>query len=140
MADADSDGLHIATLLCALFLRHFHALVAAGHVCVAMPPLYRIDVGKEVFYALDEEERIGILARIKADKKKGKIDIQRFKGLGEMNPLQLRETTMAPDTRRLVRLTIDSVMDAFDTMDLLLAKKRSKDRRDWLERKGQLSE
>jgi topoisomerase IV subunit B len=140
LADADSDGLHIATLLCALFLRHFHALVAAGHVCVAMPPLYRIDVGKEVFYALDEEERIGILARIKADKKKGKIDIQRFKGLGEMNPLQLRETTMAPDTRRLVRLTIDSVMDAFDTMDLLLAKKRSKDRRDWLERKGQLSE
>lgn len=140
LADADSDGLHIATLLCALFLRHFHALVAAGHVCVAMPPLYRIDVGKDVYYALDEEERIGVLARIKAEKKKGKIDIQRFKGLGEMNPLQLRETTMAPDTRRLVRLTIDSVMDAFDTMDLLLAKKRSKDRRAWLESKGELSE
>jgi topoisomerase IV subunit B len=140
LADADSDGLHIATLLCALFLRHFHALVAAGHICVAMPPLYRIDVGKEVYYALDEEERIGVLARIKAEKKKGKVDIQRFKGLGEMNPLQLRETTMAPDTRRLVRLTIDSVMTAFETMDLLLAKKRAKDRRVWLESKGKLSE
>ena len=138
LADADSDGLHIATLLCALFLRHFHALVEAGHIHVAKPPLYRINIAKEVFYALDEDEKKGILDRIAAEKKKGKITVQRFKGLGEMNPMQLRETTMAPDTRRLVQLKIDSVVDAFDMMDLLLAKKRSGDRRIWLETKGDL--
>jgi topoisomerase IV subunit B len=138
LADADSDGLHIATLLCALFLRHFHALVEAGHIHVAMPPLYRINIGKEVFYALDEDEKIGIEDRIAAEKKKGKITVQRFKGLGEMNPIQLRETTMAADTRRLIQLKIDSVVDAFDMMDLLLAKKRAGDRRIWLEDKGDL--
>ena len=108
LADADSDGLHIATLLCALFVRHFRPLVEAGHVYVAMPPLYRIDVGKEVFYALDESEKEGVLDRIAAEKKRGNVVVQRFKGLGEMNPLQLRETTMDPDTRRLVQLTLDS--------------------------------
>ncbi|MCP4753632.1 MAG: DNA topoisomerase IV subunit B [Proteobacteria bacterium] len=138
LADADSDGLHIATLLCALFLRHFHALVETGHIYVAMPPLFRIDVGKEVFYALDEEEKKGVLDRIAAEKKKGKITVQRFKGLGEMNPMQLRETTMASETRRLVQLKIESVVDAFDVMDLLLAKKRAGDRRSWLEKKGDL--
>jgi len=140
LADADSDGLHIATLLCALFLKHFHALVVAGHIFIAMPPLYRLDIGKDVYYALDESEREGIISRIHAEKKRGKINIQRFKGLGEMNPLQLRETTMAPDTRRLIRLTVDSVMDSFEMMDLLLSKKRAKDRRVWLETNGQLSE
>ena len=140
LADADSDGLHIATLLCALFLRHFYKLVENGHVFVAMPPLFRIDVGKEVFYALDEEERKGILDRITAEKKKGKISIQRFKGLGEMNPMQLRETTMATDTRRLVQLKVGSNLDAFDTLDLLLAKKRAADRRSWLEDKGDLAD
>ncbi|MEQ8233261.1 MAG: DNA topoisomerase IV subunit B, partial [Gammaproteobacteria bacterium] len=140
LADADSDGLHIATLLCALFVRHFRALVAAGRVYVAMPPLYRIDVGKEVFYAQDDDERLGVLDRIAAEKLKGKINVQRFKGLGEMNPLQLRETTMAPDTRRLVRLAIDD--DGAETealMDMLLAKRRASDRRAWLERKGNLA-
>ncbi len=140
LADADSDGLHIATLLCALFLRHFRPLVAQGHVFVAMPPLFRIDVGKAVFYALDEAEKEGILERIKAEKKRGKVSIQRFKGLGEMNPLQLRETTMAPDTRRLVRLTVDEEDVSDRMLDMLLAKKRSADRRSWLESKGDLAE
>lgn len=136
LADADSDGLHIATLLCALFLRHFQPLVMAGHVFVAMPPLYRIDVGKTVFYALDETEKQGVLDRIAAEKRTGKVNVQRFKGLGEMNPLQLRETTMAPDTRRLVRLTLDAQEPTFQMMDMLLAKKRAKDRREWLEQRG----
>jgi topoisomerase-4 subunit B len=136
LADADSDGLHIATLLCALFVRHFRALVDAGHVFVAMPPLYRIDVGKEVFYALDEAEKEGVLDRIAAEKKRGQIQVQRFKGLGEMNPMQLRETTMNPDTRRLVRLELDSPKKTDEVMDMLLAKKRSPDRRAWLEKKG----
>ena len=139
LADADSDGLHIATLLCALFLRHFKPLVAAGHVFVAMPPLYRIDVGKKVFYALDDDEKKGILDRIAAEKLKGKVNVQRFKGLGEMNPMQLRETTMSPDTRRLVRLTLESESKAFKLMDKLLAKKRAADRKIWLEQKGNLA-
>ncbi|HIG41308.1 MAG: DNA topoisomerase IV subunit B [bacterium] len=136
LADADSDGLHIASLLIALFVRHFSALIKEGHVYVAMPPLYRIDVGKEVYYALDESERQGILDLIAAEKKKGKVTIQRFKGLGEMNPLQLRETTMAEDTRRLVRLTIESNSKATELLDMLLAKKRSPDRKAWLEKRG----
>ncbi|MDE0789512.1 MAG: DNA topoisomerase IV subunit B [Woeseiaceae bacterium] len=140
LADADSDGLHIATLLCALFLKHFRELILAGHIYVAMPPLYRVDVGKEVFYALDEVERKGILDRIEAEKKKGKVSVTRFKGLGEMDPEQLRETTMHRDTRRLVQLTIDSSDNADQMMDMLLAKKRSKDRRSWLESKGNLAE
>lgn len=140
LADADSDGLHIATLLCALFVKHFQPLVAAGHVFVAMPPLFRIDVGKEVFYALDEDEKQGILDRITAEKKKGKVVIQRFKGLGEMNPKQLRETTMDPDTRRLVQLSIDSLPSVMQLMDMLLAKKRASDRREWLEQKGNMAE
>lgn len=139
LADADSDGLHIATLLCALFVRHFNELVAAGHVYVAMPPLYRIDIGKEVFYALDEDEKAGILDRIAAEKMRGKINVQRFKGLGEMNPMQLRETTMAADTRKLVQLTIESGDNTLKLMDMLLAKKRSSDRRAWLEKKGDLA-
>ncbi len=140
LADADSDGLHIATLLCALFLRHFRPLVDAGHIYVAMPPLYRIDVGKQVFYALDDDERQGILDRIAAEKLKGKVGVQRFKGLGEMNPLQLRETTIDPDTRRLVQLTLDGSDDTYEVMDMLLAKKRASDRRAWLETKGDLAE
>jgi len=140
LADADSDGLHIATLLSALFVKHFAKLVANGHVYVAMPPLYRIDIGKEVFYALDEAEKEGILERIAAEKKKGKVNVQRFKGLGEMNPLQLRETTMAPDTRRLVQLTIKAKDNTHKLMDMLLAKKRSADRKKWLEDKGDLVE
>lgn len=140
LADADSDGLHIATLLCALFVKHFRPLVEAGHIFVAMPPLYRIDVGKEVFYALDESEKQGILDRIEAEKRKGKVNVQRFKGLGEMNPLQLRETTMDPNTRRLVQLTVDDTQDTELLMDMLLAKKRSSDRREWLESKGNLVE
>jgi len=136
LADADSDGAHIATLLCALFLKHFRPLVAAGHVFIAMPPLYRIDVGKEVFYALDESEKAGVLDRIAAEKKRGKVQVQRFKGLGEMNPMQLRETTMSPDTRRLVQLTVDSDRKTDELMDMLLAKKRAADRRDWLESRG----
>ena len=140
LADADSDGLHIATLICALFVKHFPALVHAGHVYVAMPPLYRIDVGKQVFYALDEAERQGVLDRVDAEKLKGKLNITRFKGLGEMSPGQLRVTTMSPDTRRLVRLTNESVNDTQKVMDMLLAKKRSKDRRAWLETKGNLAE
>ena len=140
LADADSDGLHIATLLCALFLRHFRELILAGHVYVAMPPLYRVDVGKEVFYALDEGERKGVLDRIEAEKKKGKVTVTRFKGLGEMDPEQLRDTTMNRDTRRLVQLTISGHDKTDQLMDMLLAKKRSKDRRTWLETKGNLAE
>lgn len=140
LADADSDGNHIATLICALFYQHFYALVAAGHVFVAMPPLYRIDVGKNVFYALDESERLGVLERIKAEKLKGQINIQRFKGLGEMNPSQLRETTMNPDTRRLVQLTVNEGDETRLQMDLLLAKKRAPDRKAWLEDKGNLAD
>ena len=140
LADADSDGAHIATLICALFLQHFKPLVEAGRIYVAMPPLYRIDIGKEVFYALDEEEKNAILKRIEAQKKTGKINVQRFKGLGEMNPVQLRETTMAPETRRLVQLTMESDQEAFAVMDMLLAKKRAADRREWLEQEGHHAE
>jgi topoisomerase-4 subunit B len=139
LADADSDGLHIATLLSALFVRHFPALVAAGHVYVAMPPLYRIDVGKEVHYALDDAERDGILKSIETGRRRGKVTVQRFKGLGEMNPLQLRETTMAPETRRLVRLDVDSETATHELLDMLLARKRAGDRREWLEAKGDLA-
>ncbi len=138
LADADSDGLHIATLLCALFLRHFRPLVMAGHVFVAMPPLYRIDYGKQVEYALDDAERNGILERIRTENPRAKPTVTRFKGLGEMNPLQLRETTMAPETRRLVQLTIDADDQADQIMDMMLAKKRASDRREWLETKGNL--
>jgi len=140
LADADSDGLHIATLLCALFVRHFRSLVRGGHVYVAMPPLYRIDLGKEVFYALDEQEKEGVLEQLK--RKKGKPNVQRFKGLGEMNPLQLRETTLDPNTRRLVQLTIDEddIDQTLRMMDMLLAKKRSEDRRNWLQEKGDTAE
>ena len=138
LADADSDGLHIATLLCALFLRHFPKLVEQGHVYVAMPPLYRIDLGKDVFYALDESEKEAILDRLKG--KKGKPNVQRFKGLGEMNPMQLRETTMDPNTRRLVQLTFEAQgeesQETMETMDILLAKKRAEDRKNWLQAKG----
>jgi topoisomerase IV subunit B len=140
LADADSDGAHIATLLCALFVRHFPALVQKGHVFVAMPPLFRIDVGKDVYYALDEDEKKGVLDRISAEGKKGKIAVTRFKGLGEMNPMQLRETTMAPDTRRLVQLTLEAGDDTHKLMDMLLAKKRAADRKEWLETKGDLAE
>jgi len=139
LADADSDGLHIATLLSALFLKHFTALVETGHVFVAMPPLYRIDVGKETYYALDDEERKGIHERITAEKKKGKVLETRFKGLGEMNPLQLRESTIDPDTRRLVQLTVESHTATTKVMDMLLAKKRAADRKAWLEDKGNLA-
>jgi topoisomerase-4 subunit B len=144
LADADSDGLHIATLLCALFVKHFRPVVEAGHVFVAMPPLFRIDVGKEVFYALDEDEKNGILDRIAAEKKGGKVNVQRFKGLGEMNPLQLRETTMAADTRRLVQLTLEDnpankKKGTMEVMDMLLAKNRSQDRKVWLEESGNLA-
>lgn len=138
LADADSDGLHIATLLCALFLRHFPKLVEQGHVYVAMPPLYRIDLGKDVFYALDESEKDAILDRLKG--KKGKPNVQRFKGLGEMNPMQLRETTMDPNTRRLVQLTFEAQgeesQETMETMDMLLAKKRAEDRKNWLQANG----
>ncbi|MDE2022663.1 MAG: DNA topoisomerase IV subunit B [Gammaproteobacteria bacterium] len=140
LADADSDGLHIATLLCALFLRHFRALVERGHVFVCMPPLFRIDAGKNVYYALDEAERKGILDRIAAEKQKGKVTVTRFKGLGEMSPLQLRETTIVPDTRRLVQLTVDAKDNTDKLMDMLLAKKRAADRKQWLEKKGNLAE
>ncbi len=140
LADADSDGQHIATLICAMFARHFPKLVRDGHVYVAMPPLYRIDVGKEVFYALDDSERQGVLDRITAEKLKGKVNVTRFKGLGEMNPAQLRESTMAPETRRLVQLTISARDKTEQTLDMLLAKKRAKDRRTWLETKGNLAE
>nr|WP_086939725.1 DNA topoisomerase IV subunit B [Thaumasiovibrio occultus] len=138
LADADSDGLHIATLLCALFYKHFKALVSNGHVFVAMPPLYRIDCGKEVYYALDEAEKEGILERL--SQKRAKINVQRFKGLGEMNPLQLRETTMDPNTRRLVQLTVAQENEDEVMMDMLLGKKRAEDRRAWLQDKGDLAE
>jgi len=140
LADADSDGLHIASLLIALFVRHFRALVEEGHVFVAMPPLYRVDAGKEVFYALDEGERQGILDRIAAEKIPGKVVVQRFKGLGEMNPLQLRETAMAPDTRRLVQLTPGKAESVNEMLDMLLSKKRAPDRKIWLEKKGDIAE
>ncbi len=145
LADADSDGLHIATLLCALFLRHFPQIVKQGHVFIAMPPLYRIDVGKEVFYALDDSERNTIIKRIERRKKHGKINIQRFKGLGEMNPSQLKETTIAPDSRRLVQLTVDyttreSEQEVYEAMDMLLGKKRAKDRKIWIETQGNIKE
>ncbi|MFZ5569760.1 MAG: DNA topoisomerase IV subunit B [Thermodesulfobacteriota bacterium] len=138
LADADSDGLHIATLICALFLRHFPVLVRAGHVHVAMPPLYRIDQGKEVFYALDETEKDAVLKRLESSNRKAKINVQRFKGLGEMNPVQLRETTMAPDTRKLVQLSVEDESGAVGLMDMLLSKKRAQDRRFWLESDGQV--
>ncbi len=140
LADADSDGLHIASLLCALFLRHFRPLVEAGNIFVAMPPLYRIDQGKKVFYALDEMEKDDILKRLNGSPKKGKPNVQRFKGLGEMNPPQLRETTMLPDSRRLVQLTFNGKKSIFETMDMLLAKKRSRDRKRWLEKEGDLAD
>lgn len=142
LADADSDGNHIATLLCALFVKHFRPLVAAGHIYIAMPPLFRIDHGKEVYYALDEAEKEGILDRISAEYKerKPKLNVLRFKGLGEMNPLQLRETTMDPDTRRLMQLTIKDKDNTDEILDMLLAKKRSQDRKQWLEQKGNLAE
>ena len=139
LADADSDVLHIATLLCALFVRHFRPLVSAGHVYVAMPPLFRIDIGKDVYYALDESEKQGVLDRIQAEGKRGKVNVQRFKGLGEMNPLQLRETTMNPDTRRLVQLTIEPGDETNSILDMLLAKKRAPDRREWIETNGNLA-
>lgn len=139
LADADSDGAHIATLICALFVKHFPKLVENGHVYVAMPPLYRVDVGKQVFYALDEAEKTGILDRVESEKMPGKVQVTRFKGLGEMNPKQLRETTMMPETRRLIQLSLDEET-SFTVMDKLLAKKRSSDRKAWLEEKGDLAE
>ncbi|KZM40996.1 DNA topoisomerase IV subunit B [Marinomonas sp. SBI22] len=139
LADADSDGLHIATLLCALFVRHFPALVKAGHIFVAMPPLYRIDVAKEVHYALDDEEKDIILHKLAAEHKRSTPNVQRFKGLGEMNPSQLRETTMAPDTRRLIQLTMEDVETTGEALDRLLSKKRSGDRKIWLETYGNLA-
>jgi len=139
LADADSDGAHIATLLCALFLKHFKPLIAAGHVYIAMPPLYRVDIGKKIEYALDESERQAILDKIEKEKLKGKVTITRFKGLGEMNPLQLRETTMHPDTRRLVQLTLEDPETTHATMDMLLSRKRAQDRKSWLEDKGNLA-
>ncbi len=140
LADADSDGAHIATLLCALFLRHFRPLVEKGHVYVAKPPLYRIDIAKDKYYALDEAERDGILDRITAEKRKGKVTVTRFKGLGEMNPMQLRESAIAPETRRLAQLTIAPGDKTFKIMDMMLAKKRASDRKDWLQTKGDLAE
>lgn len=139
LADADSDGSHIATLLCALFVKHFRSLVEAGHVHVAMPPLFRIDHGKSVYYALDEAEKKGILDRIAAERRTGKVNVIRFKGLGEMNPVQLRETTMDPNTRRLVQLTVKSEDGTDSLLDMLLAKKRAADRKEWLEKSGSLA-
>ncbi|BBD80526.1 DNA topoisomerase IV subunit B [Aerosticca soli] len=139
LADADSDGLHIATLLSALFLKHFPALVRQGHVFVAMPPLFRVDVGKQVFYCLDESEKNALLARVEREKMKGAVSVTRFKGLGEMNPAQLRESTIHPDTRRLVQLTVDDDAATAQLMDLLLAKKRAGERKQWLEEKGDLA-
>jgi topoisomerase-4 subunit B len=140
LADADSDGAHIATLLCALFVRHFKPLVQAGHVYVAMPPLFRIDAGQDVYYALDEKEKKGVLDRIAAEKPRTKPVVTRFKGLGEMNPLQLRETTMDPNTRRLVQLEIKPGDNTNKIMDMMLAKKRSADRKAWLEKNGDRAE
>jgi len=140
LADADSDGLHIATLLIAMFLKHYKPLVEAGYIYAALPPLFRIDVGKQVFYATDEAEQKGILDRIAAEKIKGKVNVMRFKGLGEMNPLQLRESTMDPDTRRLARLTMGKEKPTKEMVDMLLSKKRAADRRKWLETKGDLAD
>ena len=140
LADADSDGAHIATLLCALFVRHFRPLVDAGRVCVSMPPLYRIDVGKHVFYALDDAEKASILDMIKKDKLRGTVNVQRFKGLGEMNPGQLRETTMDPESRRLIELTLDPGKQTDSMLDLLLARKRAPDRKNWLGKRGDQAE
>jgi len=139
LADADSDGAHIATLICALFVKHFPKLVREGHVYVAMPPLYRIDAGKQVFYALDDKERDAISAKLLKENKRQKVQVQRFKGLGEMNPKQLRETTMQPDTRRLIQLTLSNPLQITQTMDMLLSKKRAADRKSWLENKGNLA-
>jgi len=139
LADADSDGAHIATLICALFVKHFPKLVREGHVFVAMPPLYRVDAGKQVHYALDNNERDSIIRKIESENKRVKIQVQRFKGLGEMNPSQLRETTMFPDTRRLIQLTLDNPLQVEQTMDMLLSKKRAPDRKQWLEEKGNLA-
>ena len=139
LADADSDGLHIATLICALFVKHFPKLVSQGHVYVAMPPLYRIDAGKQVFYALDDAEKDQIEAKLIKENKRQKIQVQRFKGLGEMNPKQLRETAMQPDTRRLIQLTLNHTLQISETMDMLLSKKRASDRKSWLETKGNLA-
>ncbi|MDC9715481.1 MAG: DNA topoisomerase IV subunit B, partial [Gammaproteobacteria bacterium] len=139
LADADSDGAHIATLICTLFVKHFPKLIKQGHVFVAMPPLYRIDAGKQVHYALDDSERDSITNKIEKENKRVKIQVQRFKGLGEMNPSQLRETTMLPDTRRLIQLTLDNPLQIFQTMDMLLSKKRAPDRKKWLEEKGNLA-
>jgi len=136
LADADSDGAHIATLLCGLFVKHFTHLVAQGHVYISMPPLYRIDIGNTIYYALNEDEKLSILDRIAAEKKRGTVNVQRFKGLGEMNPLQLRETTMAKETRRLVQLTLEEAEETEKMMDMLLAKKRSYERKVWLEHIG----
>ena len=140
LADADSDGQHIATLLCALFLRHYRSLVLAGHVYICMPPLFRIDAGKDVEYAIDEAERDRAIARLAVDNPRAKPVVTRFKGLGEMNPQQLRETTMAPATRRLVQMTVSAKDDTDQMMDMLLAKKRAADRREWLENKGNLAQ
>jgi topoisomerase-4 subunit B len=145
LADADSDGLHIATLICALFLKHFPKIVSCGHVYIAMPPLYRIDVGKEVFYALDDSEKENIIKRINRRKRHGKINIQRFKGLGEMNPAQLKETTISPDSRRLVQLSVNdsceaSIKEVYEIMDMLLGKKRAKDRKAWIQTEGNIKE
>jgi len=139
LADADSDGAHIATLICALFVKHFPKLVREGHVYVAMPPLYRIDAGKQVFYALDDKEKDAISAKLLKENKRQKVQVQRFKGLGEMNPKQLRETTMQPDTRRLIQLTLSNTLQVSETMDMLLSKKRASDRKSWLESKGNLA-
>ncbi|MBE8189799.1 MAG: DNA topoisomerase IV subunit B [Candidatus Thioglobus sp.] len=139
LADADSDGAHIATLICTLFVKHFPQLIKNGSVYIAMPPLYRIDAGKQVFYALDDIERDGIISKIEKENQRVKIQVQRFKGLGEMNPSQLRETTMLPDTRRLIQLTLDNPAEVFQTMDMLLSKKRAPDRKKWLEEKGNLA-
>jgi len=139
LADADSDGAHIATLICALFVKHFPKLVKEGHVYIAMPPLYRIDAGKQIFYALDDKERDSISAKLVKENKRQKIQVQRFKGLGEMNPKQLRETTMQPDTRRLIQLTLTNTLQVSQTMDMLLSKKRASDRKSWLESKGNLA-
>ena len=139
LADADSDGAHIATLICALFVKHFPKLVTQGHVYVAMPPLYRIDAGKQVFYALDDKEKNAFTAKLLKENKRQKVQVQRFKGLGEMNPKQLRETTMQPDTRRLIQLTLDHPLQVGEMMDKLLSKKRAADRKSWLEEKGNLA-
>ncbi len=139
LADADSDGAHIATLICALFVKHFPKLVSQGHVYAAMPPLYRVDAGKQVFYALDDKERSALEAKLLKENSRQKIQVQRFKGLGEMNPKQLRETTMQPDTRRLIQLTLDHPLEVREMMDKLLSKKRAADRKSWLEEKGNLA-